>query len=270
MERRFSFPFILLALGVGQINCRSSTDKLERRHAGQPAQSGLCNLPQAQKEGGCVLIDKPAYQTNMHTSKCDEVKPTCGLCSRLGTECVGNGVKRWKFMPYRDDAGSSGNESLSMSRTPSNETTSLAAALVHALEVQDVRYNIRTFGGKLMSDLPSQLGTNPELDTTVAAVVALYTARQSHRPKVKALKRYGEALSAASRVLEKQNEPAIIRMQTVMMLFICQVGLRPCSSPCDTHLTSQRSSSIGDRLTSTGSWWCVFSETLSCKAQQPQ
>lgn len=167
--------------------------------------------------------------------QCDQVKPACGLCSRLGIDCVDNGVKRYKFMAYQEpkDAGSDttdssqlaavSSRSLSRSRSPSNETTALVAALVHALEIQDVRYNIQAFGGKILTELPAQLGSCPELDLGVSAVVALYNSHQFNRSRVEGLKLYGRALSATRKALVRPWESPIIKMHTIVMVYICQV-----------------------------------------------
>lgn len=145
---------------------------------------------------------------------------------------MGNGVKRWKFLSY-DGAADSNNavaeaanmRTPSMSRTPSNETTSTAAALVHILEVQDIRFDIRAVGGTLIGELPAQLGTSPELDAAVSAVVALYNSRQFKLQNVGALKRYGKALMATRRALEKKDTDPVLTMQTMLMVYACQVNL---------------------------------------------
>lgn len=110
-----------------------------------------------------------------------------------------------------------------MSRVPSNEASSTAAALVHILEIQDVRFDIRALGGTLIGDLPAQLGVSPELDAAVSAVVALYKSRQFKRGDVDALTRYGRALTATRRALEKKTATPVLTMQTMLMMYACQV-----------------------------------------------
>jgi hypothetical protein len=143
-------------------------------------------------------------------------------------ECIGNGAKRWKFMTYTaEDANGSVTRAPAakprMSRSPSNEISSTAAALVHILEVQDARFDIRALGGTLMGDLPAQLGVSPELDTAVTAVVALYKSRQFRLANVDALTQYGRALTATRRALEKKAVTPVITMQTMLMVYACQV-----------------------------------------------
>lgn len=115
----------------------------------------------------------------------------------------------------------------SMSRTPSNETTATAAALVHILEIQDIRFDIRSFGGTLIGELPARIGVSPELDATVSAVVALYNSRQFKLQSVGALVTYGNALTATRRALEKKDVSPVLTMQTMLMIFVCQVNLPP-------------------------------------------
>ena len=152
------------------------------------------------------------------------------MCTKLGVKCIGNGAKRWKFMSYTAEEANSSVTRVSaatprMSRSPSNEITSTAAALIHILEIQDARFDIRALGGSLMGELPAQLGVSPELDTAVTAVVALYKSRQFKLPSVDALTQYGRALTATRRALEKKAVTPVLTMQTMLMVYACQVCL---------------------------------------------
>ena len=153
---------------------------------------------------------------------------------------MGNGVKRWKFMSYdgKDStynaaAAGPGEQPPPVRRVPSNEVTSIAAALVHALEVQDVRFDIRVFGGRMLMEFPAQIGTYPELDASLAALVAVYGSKQLRVDKVTALTKYGRALQATRRAMEKQATQPVQTMQTMLMVYACQV--RPTTKDKSTR-----------------------------------
>lgn len=99
----------------------------------------------------------------------------------------------------------------------------LTSSLVHILGIQDIRYDLRAFGGKGITGLPGEIGANPALDATVSALVALYRARQYDESKVVALSHYGTALRA---IMEMVQDPDIqygIKLKTVLVMSICQV-----------------------------------------------
>lgn len=117
---------------------------------------------------------------------------------------------------------------------PSNEATSTAAALVHALEIQDVRFDIRVFGGRMLMEFPAQIGAYPELDASLAALVAIYSSKQLRVDKITALTKYGRALQATRRAMEKQATQPVQTMQTMLMVYACQV--RPTTNDETTRI----------------------------------
>lgn len=46
---------------------------------------------------GCITC-------RLRKKRCDEAKPICATCSRLGIECMGYGVKRPKWLREKDNA----------------------------------------------------------------------------------------------------------------------------------------------------------------------
>ncbi|KAF5025692.1 hypothetical protein F66182_2298 [Fusarium sp. NRRL 66182] len=134
--------------------------------------------------------------------KCDQAKPTCGRCKRVGLPCVGNGVKRWKFQSLQSQ-DLDPRLTPAPSRSPSNSRTKVTSSLVHILQVEDCRYDIRAFGGRFIPDLPSQIGSSPALDT------------------LDALTSYGEALAATRKSILDDREPINMKMQMVSVMFIC-------------------------------------------------
>jgi hypothetical protein len=105
---------------------------------------------------------------------------------------------------------------------PANAVTHLAGSLIQRLEMQDIRYDITTFG-PFLKLLPLRLGRYKALD---AAVDALQTAfrRDSHGPPTTlALKKYGIALKAlhdglASPDARRHNVELICAIYMIMLV----------------------------------------------------
>lgn len=99
----------------------------------------------------------------------------------------------------------------------------LTSSLVHILGIKDIRYDIRAFGGKGITDLPGEIGAHPALDVTVSAMVSLYRVRQYNDSKVVALSHYGVALRAIMEMLQDPDIQYGIKLKTVLVMCICQV-----------------------------------------------
>lgn len=158
--------------------------------------------------------------------QCDQERPKCGRCKRLSITCIGVGRQRLIFKQYQDDAHIPHPNVI-----PSNETSKLTSSLVHILEIKDIRYDIRVFGGTGITDLPGEIGVNTALDATVSALVALYRVRQYNDSKVVALNHYGIALRA---IMEMVQDPDIqygIKLKTVLVMSICQVRTKSAPTP---------------------------------------
>ncbi|KAL9570274.1 hypothetical protein ACKAV7_005782 [Fusarium commune] len=92
-------------------------------------------------------------------------------------------------------------------RRPSNEQTQLSSSLVHILQIEDARFDIRAFGGKLIPEIVAQIGYSPALD--------------SCESRVDALTRYGEALTATRNAILDPKEKIMMKMQVVSIMFVC-------------------------------------------------
>jgi hypothetical protein len=137
---------------------------------------------------------------------------------------VGNGVKRWKFRSFQSESSDPSVISSSPSRSPSNSQTRISSSLVHILQTEDCRFDIRAFGGKLIPELVAQIGCNAALDSCVAAMVTLYRSHQCQRSRVEGLTAYGEALAATRRAMLDPKEPIMMKMQVVSVMFVCHVS----------------------------------------------
>ncbi|KAF5611630.1 uncharacterized protein FSUBG_2067 [Fusarium subglutinans] len=94
-------------------------------------------------------------------------------------------------------------------RRPSNEQTQLSSSLVHILQTEDARFDIRAFGGKLIPEIVAQIGSSPALDSCDS--------------RVDALTRYGEALAATRSAILDPKEKIMMKMQVVSIMFVCHV-----------------------------------------------
>lgn len=168
----------------------------------------------------------PNFEKLTMRLQCDQERPKCGRCKRLSIACIGVGRQRLIFKPYQDDI-----LALRPKVIPSNETSKLTSSLVHILGIEDIRYDIRVFGGKGITDLPAEIGVNPALDATVSAMVALYRVRQYNDSKVVALSHYGMALRAIMEMVKDPDIQYSIKLKTVLVMSICQVRMKATPRP---------------------------------------
>ncbi|KAM5341529.1 hypothetical protein ACJ41O_014560 [Fusarium nematophilum] len=139
----------------------------------------------------------------------------------MSIPCVGNGAQRWKFQAssYQYDA-SDKRLVEAPRRSPSNDRTRTTSALVCILEIDDQRYDIRTYGAYFIPDLPRRLGSNSTLDASISALVASYNAVQLKQPKQNALTLYGTALKALRESLQDPTQSVAIKMEAVYLIFL--------------------------------------------------
>lgn len=151
----------------------------------------------------------------------------------MSISCIGVGRQRLIFKPYQGNA-----HALRPKVIPSNETSKLVSSLVHILGIKDIRYDVRVFGGKGITDIPGEIGADPALDATVSAMVSLYRARQYSDSKIVALSDYGMALRAMMKMIHDPSIQYGIKLKAVFVMSICQVrkgvpttvsSLSPCN-----------------------------------------
>ncbi|KAI1859832.1 hypothetical protein JX265_010281 [Neoarthrinium moseri] len=122
-------------------------------------------------------------------------------------------MKRWKFKPFE---GKDVRKSTvpSPPRGPTNDTTKLESSLVSILGIEDIKYDLRAFGGLMMPNLVPQIGSNPALDTSISALLALYRVRLYNYSKVDALTKYGQALRSMRETLNDPAQSIRVPLQT--------------------------------------------------------
>ncbi|KAL2868906.1 Zn(II)2Cys6 transcription factor domain-containing protein [Aspergillus lucknowensis] len=146
--------------------------------------------------------------------KCDQTRPSCSRCTRLGIECVGSGAQRFKFMDeynphaprkrepmlqieamrpvtYRDGVAV-------LAPAPRSSTLALAEALVTTFRPgTDLRYHLAWAYGGYLAMVPARLGKNEALDSAVDALVTTHRSFCARREiSVAALTKYSRSLAA--------------------------------------------------------------------------
>ena len=108
-------------------------------------------------------------------------------------------------------------------RTPSNQETLEASHFVSALQVTDVRFDLRIYG-PFFAELPRRLGRNRALDTSVHALTVSFPSVHTHQYTPDMYKAYGEALACLRASLGDPNTAGSVEtLCAVYLIMICQV-----------------------------------------------
>lgn len=109
-------------------------------------------------------------------------------------------------------------------QSPSNETTTIASALISRLEVKDLRYDLSCYG-PFLKDIPKRLGSNIALDASVNVLTSAFSSLYTHRQSVTTLSKYVNALKALRICLDDPSQAWTANtLCAVYLLLICQVG----------------------------------------------
>jgi hypothetical protein len=203
---------------------------------GVPSGKG-CDACVKQKKKVCETsyCDSMYDPIHLHNEQCDQSKPACSRCARLQIPCTGSGQQRYKFKQVRAgppgqhggkrSSHSSASSSVrSLSRTPSNETTSTLSEFVHKLEVQDIRFDLVWAYGGLLREIPKRLGTNSALDAAVMAMTSTAADLAAGYKSPEALVRYGSALTALRTCLDNPvTAQSSSTLCAIYLIWICQV-----------------------------------------------
>jgi hypothetical protein len=110
-----------------------------------------------------------------------------------------------------------------LSRSPSNETTTIASAFIFTLEVTDLRYDLSCYGS-FLKDIPKRLGSNTALDASVNVLNSAFSSLYTRQQSLETLSRYANALKALRICL---NDPSLAwtanTLCAIYLLLICQV-----------------------------------------------
>jgi hypothetical protein len=131
---------------------------------------------------------------------------------------------------------------LSLSRTPSNETTAAISALVSALEFKDLGYDLSCYGG-FLKEIPKRLGTNNALDASVTALTTAFSSMLTHQhtQSVEAVSKYGNALKSLRISLQNPARAGTIdTLCAIYLVMVCQVSVISGAMQADSMLTGRQ------------------------------
>ena len=163
------------------------------------------------------------------------LQPSCSRCLRLGIQCVGSGQKRFRFVGdttlIRRDKDPEVEVAV-VSLSPEiehicNEVSSLQTAVGHALQSENVSYDLSLWG-KFLVQVPSRLGHNAALDASAKALVSCYDGFRVGITSLGAIEEYSEALAVLRKSLSNEQEATSLNIIcAVYMMIICQVSSLP-------------------------------------------
>jgi hypothetical protein len=172
--------------------------------------------------------------------QCDQGKPACSRCIRLGFHCTDAGKKRWVFkeLPVAT-AESSGSTNRAqheqqrqpmvtppLRRSPSNDATLAASSFVSILQVNDCKYDIRVYG-TLWDYIPQRLTFSKVLDAAIHAMSCGFRSvcTEGKEASYEALDAYEAALAILRVTLDdptQASDPNVLC--AIYVIYICQVG----------------------------------------------
>lgn len=113
-----------------------------------------------------------------------------------------------------------------MPSNPSNQATLDASHFISALQVTDVRFDLRIYG-PFFVELPRRLGRNRALDASVRALAVSFPSVHTHQYTPDMYKAYGEALGCLRASLSDATTAGSVEtMCAVYLIVICQVRAR--------------------------------------------
>lgn len=186
----------------------------------------------------------PECAASNDPSQCDQARPACARCARLGIPCVGCGRQRYKFKDETSNlkaadallvrrstaALSKSNNAVSAgapSRPLTNTVTLTAGAFVSVLEITDPRYDLFCYG-TFIRDIPQHLGRHTALDASADALASAFRSVHMGRVSLETLSKYVRALNSVQKAL--QDPATAYSEQTlcaIYLIMLCQVSNPP-------------------------------------------
>lgn len=131
---------------------------------------------------------------------------------------MGGGLQRFRFHEYKP--------TMALSSTPSSGTTKLASEFISVISISDERYSFELYGPRFFKALPQRFGTHTALDDMTSAVIASFqSVRLRKQSSRKALDLYGKALGSLQTCLKDPEQPIKLKLELVVMMMLCQVGI---------------------------------------------
>ncbi|KAF8848255.1 hypothetical protein BDZ45DRAFT_810934 [Acephala macrosclerotiorum] len=162
--------------------------------------------------------------------RCDQGKPVCSRCTRLGISCIGSGKQRFKFVEQQAGTAKPIRAAHAVqiltiggiSVVPCNQTMMIAGALCSALEVKDVRYDLSVYG-EFLQHIPRRLGTNKALDASVKALTTSFASVPSRKRSIEGYETYVQGLQALRVCLGDPKEVGSPdTLCAVYLMMLCQ------------------------------------------------
>ena len=186
--------------------------------------------------------------------------PPCHRCKRLNIDCIGFGLRRFKFQDESDKViaihggkqkqdekplvkvsnASKGYTESIVFRTPSSALTRLTAAYIQGIDPHaDISIQLPWNFGPFLEDVPPHLGISEALDAaTDAATAAYFCLRSQVRPSKDqySLGKYSKALRALAEALARpQTATATETLCAVQMLMMFEHFAGSSSSNVISH-----------------------------------
>lgn len=187
-------------------------------------------IPVGNAERGYVL--KPVHarlysaRVLLIISQCDQVKPKCSRCQKIGIPCVGGGLQRFIFKKHDiSKLVTSSQPDLAILQMPSSLAMAVSMSLVNKIQTRHSRFEINWARGSFLDDVPRRVMHSPALAVaTEAFMLAIPSTEVSHTLSRRRLRSYTSALYATRLALSHPVEAySMNTLCAVYLLWICQV-----------------------------------------------
>ncbi|KAI1011258.1 hypothetical protein LB504_002212 [Fusarium proliferatum] len=177
--------------------------------------------------------------------KCDQVKPACSRCARLGVPCVGSGEQKYVFKPvsftkpfktsFSKPRKCETSSQVSVLHKPQNSFSLLQAKLVAGLEITDFRYGLNCYGD-FLEHIPSRLGHSHALDVSVDLMMSVLPYHYTHEIPSQVEAKYSSCLKVLRGLQDKKGTQLNFEdMASFQIMTICQSWLGQASNDSKSH-----------------------------------
>ncbi|KAI1054568.1 hypothetical protein LB506_010630 [Fusarium annulatum] len=177
--------------------------------------------------------------------KCDQVKPACSRCARLGVPCVGSGEQKYVFKPvsftkpfktsFSKPRKRETSSQASILHKPQNSLTLLQAKLVAALEVTDFRYGLHCYGD-FLEHVPKRLGHSHALDVCVDLMTSTLPYHYTYGIPSQVEAKYSSCLKVLRGPEDKKgSQPSFEDVAAFHTMTICQSWLGQAGNESRSH-----------------------------------
>ncbi|KAF4467428.1 Fungal transcriptional regulatory N-terminal [Fusarium albosuccineum] len=173
-------------------------------------------------------------QCRQAKKKCDGLKPECGRCRRLGLQCGGPHVQRYKFVAEQFRFKNRG--AMVVHNNPSSESEATAQSLMKLLEVTEIGYDLDPHK-IFFHHLPQRLESSPALRASVNAVEKSWQFMRYGQCRSEALQLYGMAMKAVRVALKDPSQAyTVSTVLAIHTLMVSQEFLIYPEIPSTAHL----------------------------------